>query len=49
MRDLNSEAVEPVMKEFCETYHLKNLVKSPTCYKNAITPSCIDLILTNIP
>ena len=26
---------------------VKNLVKEPTCFKNHINPSCIDLILTN--
>ena len=31
---------------FCETYHLHNLIKDPTCSKNLDKPSCIDLILT---
>ena len=35
------------MKDFCETYNLKNLIKEPTCYKNAQNPTSIDLILTN--
>ena len=35
------------MSEFCENYNLKNLVKEPTCFKNPLNPSCIDLILTN--
>ena len=35
------------MTEFCETYNLKNLIHEPTCYKNPISPTCIDLILTN--
>ena len=35
------------MKYFCDTYHLKNLVNVPTCYKNPLKPSCIDLFLTN--
>ena len=30
------------MKRFCENYHLKNLVKVPTCYKNTLKLSCID-------
>ena len=30
------------MKHFCENYHLKNLVKVPTCYKNTLKLSCID-------
>ena len=35
------------MKKFYDIYHLKNLVKVPTCYKNPLKPSCIDLFLTN--
>ena len=35
------------MEEFCSIYNLKNLIKTPTCFKNADNPSCIDLILTN--
>ena len=35
------------MLEFCELYHLCNLIKEPTCFKNPINPSCIDLLLTN--
>ena len=47
--DLNSEMHEDAMNVFCTTYNFKNLVKEPTCYKNADNPSCIDLILTNKP
>ena len=35
------------MKDFCEQYHLKNLIKGPTCFKNLDSPSSIDMILTN--
>ena len=35
------------MREFCDSYNLKNLIKEPTCFKNASNPSCIDLMLTN--
>ena len=45
--DFNSEVNEFLMSEFCENFNLKNLVKEPTCFKNPINPSCIDLILTN--
>ena len=45
--DLNSEIKEPSMKDFCDTYNLKNLVKDPTCFKNPLNPSSIDVILTN--
>ena len=43
------EMSEDKMREFCEIYNLKNLVKDPTCYKNPLNPSCIDLIITNQP
>ena len=45
--DFNSEITEFAMKNFCDIYHLKNLVNVPTCYKNPLKPSCIDLFLTN--
>ena len=35
------------MSNFLNTYHLKNIVKQKTCFKNPVRPSCIDLILTN--
>ena len=35
------------MKNVCDIYHLKNLVNVPTCYKNPLKPSCIDVFLTN--
>ena len=45
--DFNSEMHEYAMKEFTEMYNLNNLVKDPTCFKNPLNPSLIDLILTN--
>ena len=45
--DFNSEMKEYEMKEFCEIYHPKNLIKEPTCYKNSKNPTSIDIILTN--
>lgn len=47
MGDFNSEPTENDIKEFCDLYNLKNLVKEPTCFKSLINPTCIDLILTN--
>ena len=44
--DFNSEMSENAMKEFSDTYNLKNLIKEPTCFKNPLNPSLIDLILT---
>ena len=37
------------MPESCGTFDLQNLVKDPTCYKNPSKPTCIDLILKNVP
>ena len=47
--DFNVRVEEPHMKTFCENYRLQNLIKQPTCYKNPSRPTCIDLILTNVP
>ena len=35
------------MNVFCETYNLKNLITSRTCFKNPLNPSSINVILTN--
>ena len=45
--DFNAEMSENSMLDFCAQYDLKNLIKEPTCYKNIIKPTCIDLMLTN--
>ena len=37
------------MKNFCQVYGCKNIVKDKTCFKNPIHPTCIDLIITNTP
>ena len=37
------------LKDFCNLYLLKNLIKKPTCFKNLKNPKTIDLILTNRP
>ena len=47
MGDFNCPMSEKVMKEFCDTYDLENLIKKPTCYKNPNNPSSIDVMLTN--
>ena len=36
-------------KWFCENYNLKSLIKQANCYKNPNKPTCIELILTNVP
>ena len=37
------------LKDFCNLYLLKNLMKKPTCFKNPENLKTIDLILTNRP
>ena len=45
--DFNSEIQESSISNFCDTYNLKNKINEPTCYKNILNPSTIDLVLTN--
>ena len=45
--DFYSETYKLSMKEFCNLYNLHNLITNPTCFKNALNPSLIYLILTN--
>ena len=47
--DLNSEPTELAVKDFCEIYSDKNLIKENTCFGNPSKPSCIDLIITSRP
>ena len=47
--DFNVGVEEPHRKTFCENYSLQNLIKQPAYYKNSSRPTCIDLILTNVP
>ena len=41
------ETSETALRNLCDRYKLKNLVREPTCFKNPYNPSCIDLFLTN--
>ena len=45
--DFNSSVSERGLKDFCDVYNLENLIKCPTCFKNAENPSPIDVMLTN--
>ena len=45
--DFNAEVENNFLKEFCDLYGIKSLIKIPTCYKIPANPTCIDLILTN--
>ena len=47
MRDYNAEITETNMSSFCEIYHLTDIIKQPTCFKNPSDSSCIDLFLTD--
>ena len=47
--DFNVEVTDIHMDSSCGIYHLKSLIKEPTCYKNPEKATCIDLILTNSP
>ena len=47
--DFNVKPNDANMKDFCQIYVCKNIVKDKTCFKNPINPTCIDLIITNRP
>ena len=47
MGDFNVGFTEANMAAFCNEYKLKALNKEPTCFKNNVNLSCIDLFLTN--
>ena len=47
--DLNAEASEATVSDFCEIYNLKHLIKDKTCFKNPTKLTCIDLIVTIRP
>ena len=42
---LNSEPTESTIRDFCEIYSCKNLIKDNTRFKNPLKPSCTDLII----
>ena len=46
--DFNAEESDTItIKDFCDIYSFKNLMKDATCLKNPDKPQCIDLMLTN--
>ena len=49
MGDFNVAFTEANMAAFCNEYKLKALNKEPTCFKNYMSPSCIDFYLKNCP
>ena len=49
MGDFNTERNDAFMKNFCQIYCCKDLVKSKTCFKNPISTTCADMIITKGP
>ena len=47
--DFNAEDSERCLSEFLHGYNAENIVKEKTCFKSLTNPSCIDLLLTNVP
>ena len=45
--DVDNKHENNKILNFCESFSLTNIVKEPTCFKNPIKPTCIDLIITN--
>ena len=45
--DFNAEVENNFLKEFCDLYGMKSLIRIPTSYENPANPTCIDLMLTN--
>ena len=45
--DLNAEPKEQPVKDFCQVYNCKNIIRENTCFKNPENLSCIDLFITN--
>ena len=45
--DFNADMENINLKNFCNLYSFKNLIKEPTCFKYPVNPTCIDLMLTN--
>ena len=47
--DLNPEPTESAVRDFCQIYGGKILIKDNNFFKYPEKPSCIDLIITNRP
>ena len=45
--DFNAEVENDFLTAFCDLYGMKSLIRIPTCYKNLVNLTCIDLMLTN--
>ena len=49
MGDFDADPADTAVSDFCEIYNLKKIIREKTCFKNPNNPSCIDLIITNMP
>ena len=47
--DFNLEMTDSNLKDFCNLYLLKDLIKKPTCFKNLENTKTIDLISRTRP
>ena len=47
IEDINTQANDTYVKDFCDIYSFKRLIKERTQYKNHINQECIDLIPAN--
>ena len=47
MGDFNVEPNDATMKNFCQIYDCRNVVKDKICFKNSINPTYIDLVITS--
>ena len=47
--DFSAEDSEPCLSEFVHDSNTENIIKEKTYFKSLINPSCIDLLLTNVP
>ena len=47
MVDFNVDPHDAIMKNICQIYICKNIVKNKFCFKNPINPTCIGFIITN--
>ena len=46
---LDCEKEGKLLAELLNVYGMKNLVKSPTCFKSVVNPSMVDVLCTNAP
>ena len=45
--DFNAEESEACPSQFLYEYNAKNIAKENTCFKNALNPSCVNLVIKN--